>query len=175
MTNLILIELPSDVRTALWNHLLPSSSPLEQAAFVFAKWQPQTGGGLFRFVELLLVPSQGFASQSEYYLELTDEVRASAIKRAHDLQASLVEIHSHRGPWPAEFSPSDLAGFDEFVPHVWWRLKKRPYLAIVIARDSLDGIAWIDDARAPQRLTGVITDQQITKATGLSNLQTYEY
>jgi hypothetical protein len=175
MNSSVFIELPHDVRTELWNHLLPSTEEAEQAAFVFAKWDPRPGGGMFHFVERFLVPPEGFAVQSEYYIELTDETRASAIKRAHDLQTSLVEIHSHRGPWAAEFSPSDLAGFADFVPHVWWRLKRKPYLAIVIANDSLDGIAWIDGPETPGRLTGVVTDGQVTRATGLSALSPHDH
>ena len=84
---------------------------------------------IFEYIEWYAVPADGFSVCNEYHFELTDEVRAQVIKRAHDLGASIAEVHSHHGPWPAAFSPSDQLGFREFVPHVWWRLKGRPYLA----------------------------------------------
>ena len=52
--------------------------------------------------------------------------------------ASLVEMHSHIGPWPAGFSYADRLGLQETVPHMWWRLKKRPYLALVVTNCSFD-------------------------------------
>jgi hypothetical protein len=81
------------------------------------------------------------------------------IKRAWDSGTSLVEFHSHpRDRWQAMFSPSDLAGFDEFVPHCWWRLRGRPYLAVVVAQRSVDALAWVTDPRRPVRLDAIWLD-----------------
>jgi hypothetical protein len=55
-----------------------------------------------------------------------------------------VEVHSHRGKgWHAQFSPSDLSGFREFVPHVRWRLKGLPYCALVFTETEFDAVCWI--------------------------------
>ncbi len=63
---------------------------------------------------------------SKTYFELKDEMRSKIIKMAFDLDAAIVELHSHPYPEPAKFSYSDLGGFDDFVAHVWWRLKGKP-------------------------------------------------
>jgi len=167
MKQAILLHLPDEARRSLWAHLLPTHPPSEQAAFVFANWD--SAGG-FHFLDWLPVPSEGFASQSELHFELTDDMRARAIKQAHDLGACLIEFHSHRTFWPAEFSPSDLLGFEEFVPHVWWRLKGRPYLAVVVAQRSFDGFAWISGPTNPERLDGIMVDGKAARGTRLSRL-----
>jgi hypothetical protein len=126
---------------AVWDHLVCSGSGVEEAAFAYAARTAEEPH-LFDVVDWFPVAPSGFESRSAYHLELTDETRARAIKRAHDLGASLVELHSHVEGDPARFSWSDLSGFREFVPHVWWRLKGKPYFAIVAAPKSYDGFAW---------------------------------
>src|SRR5205807_2188939 len=106
-------------------HLFQSGGEIEQAAFGFTERHERNGSIIFRLMEWTLVPPIGFEVQTAYHIELTDEMRATVIKRAHDLGACLVEFHCHTGRWPASFSPSDRMGFREFVPHVWWRLKNR--------------------------------------------------
>jgi len=44
------------------------------------------------------------------------------------------------------FSPSDIAGFREFVPHIHWRLKGKPYGAVVVAPASIDAALWEENA-----------------------------
>jgi hypothetical protein len=41
-----------------------------------------------------------------------------------------------------EFSGSDIAGFGEWVPHVRWRLRGRPYVALVFDGGVFDALAW---------------------------------
>src|SRR5262245_57044415 len=117
----IILELPEEVHKAILSHLLPKGAKDERAAFVFAKAEPEKDSQLFRYVEWFPVEAEGLEHSSAYYLELTDEMRGKVIKRAHDLGATIVEFHCHLGAWPAAFSESDRAGFEEFVPHVWWR------------------------------------------------------
>lgn len=124
--------------------------------FVFVNWDP--------------ISPKDFAFRSGYHIELADEVRAKVIKHAHDLKASLVEMHSHTGTRPAAFSPSDMTGFAEFVPHVMWRLQGRPYFAIVVARGSFDGLAWIDDANTPHRLASIVVGNSVFTPTKISPL-----
>ena len=57
----------------------------------------------------------------------------------------------HRQGDPAEFSASDRKGLESFVPHVWWRLRHRPYLALVFRGDDRGWSCLADrsnDARA---------------------------
>lgn len=154
----ILLQIPIGVRASIWEHLLDSRTDDEEAAFVFAEYRETDRSREFRLLEWLAVPADGFADRSPYYFELTDEMRARIIKRAHGLGASVVELHSHGGSWPAAFSPSDLSGFREWVPHIFWRLQERPYAAVVVAAESFDGIAWIEDVEKPERLNAVVTD-----------------
>lgn len=123
-------------------HLFPRGGLCEEAAFLFTHAVDSSEGFTLSVIEDILIPPKGFASRSRFYLELTDETRALVIKRAHDLNAGLIECHSHPGQHHASFSWSDLHGFDEFVPHVHWRLPGRIYAAIVFAPDSVDALAW---------------------------------
>lgn len=164
------LALPEEVRRDLWKHLLPDVTRNEEAAFLYARSEVSGDTTVFQSIEWMPVPPDGFASRSGVHLELTDGVRASVIKRAHDLGASLVELHSHTGPHGAVFSPSDLLGFQEFVPHVWWRLKGRPYIAVVIARSSLDAFAWVSDPQHPQRLDAIVSGHATLTPSGLSPL-----
>jgi hypothetical protein len=148
-------------------HLLPPRHKVEEAAFAFAE-RVREGDLLFRAVEWHAVPPEGFVSRSAYHMELTDETRAHAIKRAHDLGASLVELHSHLWPAPPRFSPTDQDGFHEFVPHVWWRLKAKPYFAIVLSVGGFDGLAWTDNPLSPFRLNGLLTGDGLLEPTPIS-------
>jgi hypothetical protein len=171
----ILLDIPQGVQKNIWAHLLPKRFVREQAAFAYTQRQVQNGTEIFQFIDWVPVPPEGFVTQTRFHIELRDEVRASAIKMAHDLGASLVEMHSHLGPWPAAFSISDLFGFKEFVPHVWWRLYGRPYLALVLCRSGFDGLAWLDNPNTPQRLDGIIVEDLLLKPTGLSRTECDPY
>ncbi len=172
MSRRILLALSPSEHAALWDHLVPTKHRVEEAAFVYAARETtHDGDEVFRSVEWSPVLPDGFASRSAVHFELADAMRAAVIKRAHDLGASLVEFHSHTGRWPAAFSPSDRAGFREFVPHVWWRLKGRPYLAVVVTRSGLDGLAWIAGAQVAERLDGVVVAEKLLTPTGLSGVE----
>ncbi len=166
----ILLDLPQEAHVALWHHLVRPDSDSEEVAFVYAHDKSNEKSKVFKYVEWCPVPAEGFVSRSDFHLELTDEIRASVIKRAHDLGASLVEFHFHSGPWPAKFSRSDLLGFQEFVPHVWWRLKGRPYLAIVVSRSDFDALVWLKGPDTPHRLDGLLVDGEALVPTGLTPL-----
>ncbi len=168
------LELPRNVHSALWQHLVRPDSTSEQVAFLYASTDDQEQRKFFSYVEWFPVPRKGFVSQSEFHLELTDQIKGLVIKRAHDLCTSLVEFHFHSGTWPAKFSPSDLLGFQEFVPHVWWRLKGRPYLAVVVSRSSFDALVWLKDPNTPQHLDGILVDGKILRPTSLTSLS-WEY
>lgn len=155
-------------------HLLPKHAQFEEAAFVFATVEETPTELNLRAVEWLPVPPEGFEEQLPYFLQLTDEIKANSIKRAHDLQTALIEVHSHPFQEIAEFSPSDLFGFSEFVPHVRWRLKARPYAAIVVAQNTFDSLAWAGKCEQPRRLDMIIADGEKyipTRATCTGGVQ----
>jgi hypothetical protein len=170
MTSRILLELGEQAYAKLHSHLIRPGADVEQAAFGFAEKSDEADTVVFRLVEWMPVPPEGFEIQTAYHIELTDGMKAAAIKRAHDLRACLVEFHCHTGRWPAEFSGSDRLGFQEFVPHVLWRLRDRPYVAVVVARSGHDGLVWLKDPRAPQRLDGLRIGTRFLRATGLTPL-----
>jgi hypothetical protein len=163
-----LVKVPATVFRDLRAHLLPADTGDEQAAFVFAKAVTTEYGVVFEFVDWLPLERPSFAAQHEAYLELRNEVSAKIIKRAHDLDASLVEFHSHPSPYPAQFSPSDLFGFREFVPHVWWRLRSKPYAAVVVAPSGFDALAWLSSPREHVALNAIVVDGVRLTPTGLT-------
>src|SRR5712692_5849466 len=140
---LLLLTLTDRQYSLLKSHLLPPKRRLEEAAFVFTLPVIRQGDLSFRFLDWFPIEPDAFLHRSSAHLELRDEIRPRVIKRAHDLGASLVEFHSHLSSRPPQFSPSDIAGFEEFVPHVRWRLNGRPYLAIVMASGGFDALVWV--------------------------------
>ncbi len=113
--------------------------------------------------------------RNRYHFELTDEVRAEVIKKAHDLESSLVELHSHEEQLPVSFSSTDFMGFRDFVPHVFWRLKNRPYLAVVVSKTGCDGLVWLDSPEEHQQLDAISTEKILIKTTGFSYIRRKSY
>lgn len=153
----------------LRRHLLRTAR-CEQGAFLFCRHSASNGGDhIFECEDWSPLKRADYEVQAGDYLELTDAARARLIKQAHDRGVCLVESHSHPGPYPAAFSYSDLTGLDEFVPHVRWRLRGRPYAALVFAQSGFDGLAWTDGPSAPPRqLVAIDTERARLAATGLT-------
>jgi len=160
------INIAPKLYDALVAHILPGDTDKEQVAFLYLK--PQLDAGRFDAVGHMLVSPDGFFHQSQYHLELTDKTRATVIKAAHDLDASLAEVHSHPSTAPAAFSPSDLAGLDEFVPHVWWRLKGHPYFALVFGLTGYDSLAWLTNATVPSTIDHIRVGRDMLRPTGIT-------
>jgi hypothetical protein len=160
--------IPPDQHASLLKHLLPARPRAEEAAFAFCQAQQADGGVEFHFLEAHLVKPVEFNYRSLHGIELTDACRANVIKRAHDLDASLLELHSHPRATIVEFSPSDRSGFAEFVPHVWWRLKKRPYAAVVVGPDNFDSLSWITNAKRPDSALDLQVGDRCLTPTGLT-------
>jgi hypothetical protein len=129
-------------------------------AFALREWRP--------------MPPEAFEFQSAYHVTLRDEVRPEVIKWAWDRHACLLEVHSHADQGPAGFSPSDMWGFDEWVPHVRWRLRGRPYAAIVTAGDTFDALAWLDGTGEPSQVEQLEVDGAICTATARTLLRLAE-
>ena len=152
----------------IWEHLLPENPESESAGFLFVKHDTEPDGHRFSPLLWYPVPPDGYSVRTDFHFELTDDTRRHVIKQAHDLEASVAEFHSHEGPWPASFSDSDLQGLQEFVPHIWWRLRGRPYMAIVVTGRDFDGLAWTVDPGTPQMISGIIVENTMLKPTNLS-------
>ena len=142
-------------------HLLPLDSVHEQAAFLFVSTNKLEDRICFSVLETMYLRPDEFDSQFCDYLELSDNTWARLIKHAYNLDASLVEIHSHLGPYSAAFSLADFTGLKKTIPYIWWRLKKRPYLAIVVTATGFDALVWLDDPNIPQQLDGIIAGERL--------------
>lgn len=151
------------------HHLLPPDGLCEEAAFLCAKSSFRNELLRLDVVDVLLIPPEGFASRSPCYLELRDTTRAKIIKKAHELGASLIECHSHPSQVNACFSWSDLHGFDACVPNFMWRLKERPYAAVVLARHSFDGLVWSGAGERCVPLREIVTERLVLHSTGLTH------
>jgi len=148
------LSFPADLYRELLAHL--QATETEQVAFLFT--DPPVSGKPLRVVELYRVPPEGFDLQSAYHVTLADDVRGRVIGRAWQLGGCLIEVHSHEGGYAASFSRTDMSGFDEWVPHVRWRLPNRAYVALVFARDSFDALVWEDGQDGPGPLARVVVD-----------------
>jgi len=140
----------------------------EQLSFAFANVILAGDNAIFECVDERAIMPHEFEHQSWCHLELGDEARAEILRSAHQRQLALVEFHSHTFDSPACFSPSDWSGFDEFVPYVWWRLR-RPYAAVVIGPTSLDALAWLDgpqDVRPVRIVDGIACTNLSLKRNG---------
>lgn len=136
-----------DIYETLGGHL---GARAEQVGFFLAEWHPEERR--FALRDWRAVPPEGLEYRSDFHVSLTDEMRVEVIKWAWDSGSCLIEAHSH-GKWgPARFSPSDLWGFKEWVPHLWWRLRSRPYAALVTAGETFDAVAWIDGPNAVEQI-----------------------
>lgn len=148
-------------------HLLQSED--EQVAFVFAQVEATAQGVTFRADEHYLVPPEDLGVQLPNHVSLTDEAQGRMIKMAWDRGAALVEFHSHTDPkCDAAFSRSDMAGFGEFVPHVWWRLKGKPYLAVVVAASGFDALVWRVSPDTAEALGGIEVGGETRRPTNLT-------
>lgn len=162
------LNIPPDQHRTLVKHLLPRRPMTEEAAFLFCRALQTDSGTEFHFLDAHLVPLSEFNYKSLYGIELTDRCRAAVIKRAHDLNASLLEFHSHPQSAEVEFSPSDRSGFAEFIPHVWWRLRKRPYAAVVVGPCGFDSLAWVSNPERPDGVLDLHIGNDWLKPTGLT-------
>jgi hypothetical protein len=133
------LSFPHALYVDLVNHLRAARE--EQVTFGFAT---SFGKDTLQVTELFHVPASRFEVQSEYHVLLADDVRADVIHRASELESSLIEAHSHSSRYPASFSPTDLIGLEEWVPHVRWRLRGKPYVALVFGGTTFDALVWED-------------------------------
>ena len=171
----IRLSIARSLRLQVWDSLLRQDTDRESVGFLYASQYEEQGYSVFEGREWYPVPGDGYSTRTDRYCELKDAVRSEVIKRAHNSGLALVEFHSHLGPAPAAFSYSDHLGFQDFVPYVRWRLKGRPYLAVVVAHAGFDGLVWLGDSKHPYRLDGIREDGEFLRATGLSHRNLEDY
>jgi len=127
----------------------------ERAVFLFVQ-AAKPDSAIWRPVEQwFLDPEKDYDESSELHVALAPHVMPQVFKTAHDTSAAVVEIHGHY--WPGDhtrFSTYDVAGLEQLVPQMLWRLPGRPYFALVVGSDSFDGLVWStrDDARVIEPL-----------------------
>lgn len=159
----IYIELDKSSYQNIRNFLFHDQS--EHVVFLLAKVSKEPTKIIFKILNYKLIPDSETDS-SAYDLRLKEEVQSKIIKWAWDNQASLIEIHSHPFYKTAtSFSSYDLEGFEEFVPHVWWRLKGKPYIALVFGPMDYDALAWIDNPNDSIAIEGILVNGELLKPT----------
>lgn len=163
----VYLRISKNTYSKILNHLI-SNDNVEDAAFIYAKEHVQGDSHIFELVDWELASGSDYESRSEVHLHIGDKMRAHIIKKAHDLQASLIELHSHSGHLSVQFSPSDYWGFKDFVPHVWWRLQGKPYLAFVFNKTGFDALIWYNNPHTPEQVDGIIIDNQCILPTKLT-------
>jgi hypothetical protein len=135
------LHVPATTYQTALRHLF-SNMETERAAFLYARASNSEGRLALSAEDHFLVPSDGFIRRSAYHFELRDDIQRQVIKGAHARECCLVEAHSHPFPSPACFSETDILGLMDWVPYVRWRLAGRPYVGLVVAPGSFDGIVF---------------------------------
>ena len=137
----------------------------ERVGFFLADWSPLDRCFAVRHWRPILDGTAGFPDK--IHVELSDDTQEAIIRWAWAEAGCLIEAHSH-GNWsPAAFSQFDLRGLAEWVPHLWWRMRGRPYAAVVTSKIDFDALAWINGPAVAEQVDGVATDTYLaaTKAT----------
>jgi hypothetical protein len=138
----------------------------EHVGFLLADWSEATQ--VFVATHWRPVEEREYEVLTDFHVALTDDVRAKVIKWAWDNGGCLVETHSHGPRGVARFSPSDIHGFEDWVPHVWWRLGGRPYAALVTTGETVDGWAWTVRPTEAAQIDRVTLGSESVSTTGAS-------
>jgi hypothetical protein len=146
------LTIPREIASTLLDHLAAGRD--EQLAFMLAR--PTVGG--FAVTDIRTVGWHGLDDQTAWHLALADDERAAVIKWAHEAGGVLVEAHVHLGGFPAALSAYDIDNLADWVPHVWWRLRHRPYVALVFSGRTFDGLAWLASPDEPEQVSSLIIE-----------------
>jgi hypothetical protein len=128
----------------------------ERLGFFLADWSDAKRSFVVRSWRAVRDDASG--RSDSLHISLSDELRAEIIQWAASEEACLIEAHSH-GRWaPAAFSLYDLQHLEEWVSHLWWRLQRRPYAAIVTSTSDFDALAWIGSPLQSEQVIGLTAD-----------------
>lgn len=171
------VLIPEKIYKDIRKYLLPQKLYHEKVAFLFAKIEINQNNIHFTYSDWYPVRPSEYKSTSMYHIELIDAIRPLIIKKAFDTETTIVEIHSHPYKIPAVFSPSDLLGFHEFVPHIRWRLKGKPYGAIVLSLIDFDGLIWSGNTSNPDQLSELIIGEksEVPNCRTMNRWDYYDY
>jgi hypothetical protein len=119
---------------------------------------------------LFLDDDTDYAYQGRRGVELADHIRPQTLMWSTELNAALIEVHSHgEGKWPTTFSTTDLRGLVEITPSVLWRLAGRPYTALVVGgRKDHDSLTWAAKDADPVAITNLVIGTNVRRPTGLA-------
>lgn len=121
-------------------HLLKDRS--ERLAFFLCKASRTAGSIIFLAREIILVDDSNLEGPHGFCLQLKLPALLSIVNRAVRSKMALVEAHCHPLSGFPSFSPSDRAGFREFVPYITDSLRGFPYGATVWGKQGISGAAW---------------------------------
>lgn len=140
------IEIPATCAARVLSYL---DASVERMAFLLADHAAEDHWTVS--AELYLDDSEDYEYQGPFGIALADEVRPRVLQWATQNAGALIEVHSHGLTLPTgtTFSPTDLAGLQEVVPQLLWRLGGLPYGAVVVGSDDLDALAWSRRSKAP--------------------------
>ncbi len=145
-------------------------SRFEQNIFLFLTYSENTTSLIFEVGDFIYIDD----NEDRYYLETKDEIISKIIKKAFLKNFSLCEIHSHPFSFSnTTFSEFDLSELAEFVPYIFWRLEKKPYIALVFGRSDFDAKVWLKDGNTSVRLNSIIVNKKFLKPTNISFQKKY--
>jgi hypothetical protein len=163
---MITLKVAPEVWKAARSHL---DRQAEEVGFFLADWSAKKNTFHVRSWRPMNCETSG--GPDDLHVSLSDASRAEIIKWAWEEDACLIEAHSH-GRWsPAAFSRFDLRGFEDWVPHLWWRLGGRPYAAVVTSISDFDALAWTRDPHKPEQVVGVSAEAWITASRATLGLE----
>lgn len=167
---MIKIHIDEEAYKRISQHLF--SRKAEQVAFIYMQLSENN---ILIIDDYFCVPPEELVYESEYHAEITSKVQARVIKESWDKKRHLGEIHTH--PFSKKettFSGSDMAGFNDFVPHIWWRLRGGPYVAIVFGQNDFDIIAWVQSPNSPERVASIKVGDKLLYPNNLFFEDKYE-
>jgi molybdopterin/thiamine biosynthesis adenylyltransferase len=123
---------------------LLAASPLESAAFVFAR-PVRTPSGKWRLVvhDWYMISDDDYAVRSEVGIDLPPRVVAVAMKRAKESQSAVVLVHSHPGIDPTP-SPRDRRGESVLVPAFRRWIPAAPIARLILSPQRLSAAVLTD-------------------------------
>lgn len=154
----IILRLPEKIYKAFKAHLFSKEG--EMAGFLFTCVSRKKSAMLFDFLDVELVQEHELANSGYYGIELGEEVWNRIKVKASKLNACIIEAHSH--PFSEKnvgFSHYDMKGFEELVPHLWWRMNGTPYGALVFGQRDFDALFWTENPHDQKTLNCIMTDE----------------